>query len=221
MGLTASNKGAQDFPITPEGIHQGICVGIYDLGEQYSEWYKKTSHKCVLVWELPKLRIEITKDGETKDLPRHISKRFTLSLGKRANLTKMLVAWRGKAFTEEEAEAFDLANVLGANCQVQVIHDERGYANIENVIAVGDLKKLKPETAPVFFSFEDVEEGTQMDDSFPFPDGMPKWVKETIQKSETWKRNGEEAIADQEGVVAGELINPKNVTEDEDDDLPF
>ena len=49
MLLLKKKKG---FSI-PEGIYQGVLVGIYDLGVQQSEKYGNEAHKICLVFELP------------------------------------------------------------------------------------------------------------------------------------------------------------------------
>ena len=79
--------------------------GIIDLGthtEDSPQFGRKTQHKMMIQWECPEYRIEIEKDGKKLDLPRAISRRYTMSLGKKANLRKDLEAWRGKPFTDDE-----------------------------------------------------------------------------------------------------------------------
>jgi hypothetical protein len=74
-------------------------------------------------------------------------KRYTLSLHEKANLRRELETWRGKKFTAEEGEGFDLEKLLGANCQLQVIHNEKDdgtvYANVQAIVPAGrGLEKL-------------------------------------------------------------------------------
>ena len=61
-----------------------------------------------------------------RDRPAAISKEFTLSLHERANLRRVLISWRGRQFTAEELGGFELANVLGANAMLNVVHNDRG-----------------------------------------------------------------------------------------------
>ena len=102
MGLMAKDKGGGDFTPIPEDLHLAVCYGIWDLGTQFSEKWEKSIHKVVIVWEIPGCRGEFERDGHIKDLPRAISKRFTLSLHKKSDLRKDLESWRGKKFTDEE-----------------------------------------------------------------------------------------------------------------------
>jgi len=103
-------------------MHKAICYGVYDLGTQFNETFGNKNHKVLLQWELPEARIDIQKDGEDLNLPRAQSKIYTLSLHEKANLRKDLESWRGKSFTATELEGFDLKNLLGVDCQLQVIH---------------------------------------------------------------------------------------------------
>ena len=59
-------------------------------------------------------------------------------MGSQGNLRKDLESWRGKAFSETEAEDFDLTKLLGATCMLNVIHNTakasgRTYANIASI----------------------------------------------------------------------------------------
>lgn len=56
-------------PVEP-GVYIAICVGVVDLGEQYSEKFKNYSNKVKFIWELVGETIEV--DGEQK--PRQLSK---------------------------------------------------------------------------------------------------------------------------------------------------
>ena len=140
MGLTAKDKGnGKDFEPIPEGMHHAICYGLYDLGTQYNERFGKSAHKVLIQWELPNQRIEIEKDNETLDLPRATSKIYTLSLHEKSNLKKDLASWRGKSFTPEELEGFDLRAILGINCTLQIIHNKKDgntYSNVATIVPI-------------------------------------------------------------------------------------
>ncbi len=174
MGLIAKDKGGGDFTPIPEDLHLAICYGIWDIGTQFSEKYGKSIHKVVIVWEIPGCRG--TFDG--KNLPRAISKRYTLSLHKKADLRKDLESWRGRKFSDEELKGFDIKKLLGVSCQIQVLHskvDDKIYANIAAITKAPTGTKLTPENAMKFFSFEE---------NMPIPDGTPEWIVDLIKQSE-------------------------------------
>ena len=184
MGITASDKGGgQDFDPIPEGMHQAICYGVYDLGTQHFKVKGKdiAHHQILLQWELPEIRIEIERDEGTEDLPRAISKKYGLSLHEDAYLRRDLRSWRGKDFTPTELEGFDIIKLLSVNCELQVIWNVKGdktYANVENVLPFRDKTKVKiPENTPRYFSFE---EHTNI------PPNTPEWIEKLIMQADEW-----------------------------------
>ena len=147
MGLTAKETGSGSFDPVPEGMHHAVCYGLYDLGTQYNEKFNKNVHQVLLVWELPDERISVEKEGEKKELLRSISKKYTLSLHEKAGLRKELEAWRGKSFTPEELQGFNLQALLKANCTLQVIHkhkNDKTYANIQSIVPLMKNMPKKP-----------------------------------------------------------------------------
>lgn len=197
MGLIAKSKGGGSMKPVSEGMHHGICYGIWDIGTHYKERHSKWVHECIIVWELPEERGVF--DG--KDLPRAISNKYTVSLSQKAILRKTLETWRGRAFTEEELTGFDIKNVLGANCYVQVIHnkkDDKTYANIVGVTPLPKgTAKREPENPVKFFSFED---GTNI------PDGTPDWIADQIKSAKEW---------------GGGATQPDDEAPPPEDDIPF
>ncbi len=128
-------KGGEFIP-APDGIHSGICVDAVDLGIVESTFGKK--HMVKLVWE-----IEAKMDDGRPFL---VQKRYTASLHEKSSLAKDLRSWRGKPFTPEEMKGFDIEKVVGAPCQLVIVHAEKEgavYANVQNVAKSGD-KKLAP-----------------------------------------------------------------------------
>jgi hypothetical protein len=178
MGLTAKDKGGGDYTPIPEDLHLAICYGIWDIGTQFSEKYGKTIHKVIIVWEIPGCRGEFEQDGVKKNLPRAISKRYTLSLHKKADMRKDLESWRGRKFTDDELKGFDIKKLLGVPCQIQILHakvDDKVYANIAAITKAPAGTNIKPENPLKFFSFEEGQ---------PVPDGTPDWIRDLIKQSE-------------------------------------
>jgi hypothetical protein len=181
MAIIAKEEGGNYTPV-PEGVHRAVCFGIVDLGMQYSEKFDKTTHKVMIMWEFPDEKIE-TDEGEK---PCVISKEYSLSLHEKAVLRKDLEAWRGKMFTAEELAGFDILNLLGVGCQIQINHAEKNgktYANIAGIMALP--KKMK---------VEDSERGNEnlifdMSDSATYGnyDKLPEWIRTKVDNSETWK----------------------------------
>lgn len=201
--LTASASSGASFAPIPEGTYTAICNMLVDLGMQFNEAYKNTSRKVLIGWQIPDETIEI--DG--KDEPRTISNRYTLSLGEKASLRADLAAWRGRDFTPQELEAFDLRNIVGAPCLINIIHKEsngKKYANISSIMALpkGMTKPQMSGTPTVF----DLDE-----DPLDVVDELPKWICDIICKSSTY----------QERCAAENANGGFTEFPDDDGELPF
>lgn len=209
MSLTASSKGGDDFEITPEGTYIARCFKIIDLGTQTTngQYGTKEQHKVMIGWELFDDDVKM-EDGR----PFSVNQWYTVSLSDKANLRKDLEAWRGKKFTPEELEGFDLSSVLGKYCMIQVVHDETGkYANVNSIMAYkGD--KPAPANKDVVFDIDEPD----MDVFNSLSDKM----KAKIMSAPEWKYETTK-------VPAGLVEKPDTVVdvkEDEPinlDDIPF
>ena len=179
MPIIAKNKGDGFDPIS-EGVHVATCYSVVDLGMQYSEKFAKSSRKILITFEIPDEIITI----EGKDLPRASSKEYTLSLSEKSTLRKDLQAWRGKAFTEQELEGFDLVNLIGKGCQVQIIHKQKTSGTYSEIASIMGLPKgvKVGETVNehIYFDLENPE-------SLNLLGKIPQWVQDKIKKSETYQ----------------------------------
>lgn len=183
---TAKSNGS-DFEPIPAGVQHAVCFQVIDLGTQPSFNNFPARRKVKIVWELPNEKIEVrAKDGSSIDMPRAISKDYTLSTDKKANLRKDLQSWRGRDFTEQEAEAFDVSRLIGANCQIQVVHKPskdgtRIYANVGGVMSLPKgAPKLQPENPTLVFDLPEAGD-------IKFPDGLPEWIQNQIKNSEEYQ----------------------------------
>jgi hypothetical protein len=143
--MIISSNGTDYKPI-PAGTYAAICTRVIDLGTQTSNWQgqEKAQRKVLLTWEVPEVEIEF--DGEKR--PATISSSYTASLHEKAALRGVLKSWRGRDFTADELQGFDLKNVLGAPCMIGIVHNDKNgntYANVEAVMA---LPKGMPKPAP-------------------------------------------------------------------------
>jgi hypothetical protein len=186
MGLKAKAKNESSMAPVEAGTWPAVCVGYADLGTQVGDFQGKPTEarKVLVFWDIPDQRMEY--DGQDK--PRRISARYTLSLGKKANLRKVLEAWRGRQFTEAELEGFDLSNLIGVGCMLNVAHKARADGNgvFASVQAVMALPKSMPKPALETGSIEYLTEAENGDFVEP-PDALPEWVREIVKQSIEYK----------------------------------
>lgn len=225
MPLTATETTKSNLPPIEPGVYVATCYGLIDLGTHYNERFKKTARKVLIQWEIPDSRMDVERDGESVNLPRAISERYTLSLSEKANLRKALESWRGRRFTAEELKGFDLKNVLGKPCQIQVINEtsKDGTRTFAKVGAIMALPKGTPapalENPLTFFSFEDA-------DRPEIPETLPEWVRSLIHESEEWQnlttKSAEDVDKELDEVLGDGTAasDPNAVTDEDEDDGP-
>lgn len=184
MIATDTPKRAPKEPI-PAGMQIARAYAAVDLGTHHDDKFDKDRREIIVVFEVPKHRITIERDGEEpKDLPRAISQRYTLSLNEKANLRKHLESWRGRSFTADELKGFDLRNILGKPCLLNITHNstDRGtFANISSITPLMDgMEAPAQENPSTFFTFDDYDGG-------PMPEGMPNWCQEIAKESQEYQ----------------------------------
>jgi hypothetical protein len=199
MSLIAKDSGGGEFELAPEGTFIARAFKIVDLGTQTFEAKgagdKKDSHKLLISWEILDDDAGRQDNGE----PFVVSKRYTLSLHEKSSLRADLQAWRGKAFSSQELQGFDLKNVLGQYCQIQVIHDKNGDKTYANVTAIMNLKGAnKPEGVLDDVWFDLDEPDMKVFESFS------DRLKDTIRSAPEWKPANEGSTDAAPATVKGE-----------------
>lgn len=183
--MIVSESSSVQRTLAPSGTHIARCVQVIDLGttEDVSPTYgTKIKHKVRITWELPfELNVFDEKKGEQ---PFFISQKYTVSLGEQANLRKDLESWRGRPFTVDELKGFDLANILGAPCQVTILHQTGKQSGKlrEVVSAITPLAKgmVCPPAISELVSY-DVGDGQS-----EVYQKLPKFLQEDISKCHEW-----------------------------------
>lgn len=199
MAIVANSSGKTNNPVIA-GVHVVTCVRVVDLGTQFSPMFGNSQHKIMITWEVPDDTIIV----EDKEMPKLISKEYTLSLGEKATLRSHLESWRGKKFTDEELNGFDLMNVLSVPCQIQVLHNDKGYANISSIMAM-PKGMTPPEQIHESIYFD-----MSTDECLPLLDKLPDWVKDKVKASPEYQ-----------ALAYAQSDNTEAFTEVDDTQLPF
>lgn len=214
--IVKKNSGVGDFEKLEAGTYVGRCVQMIHIGTVKETIGKdeKRLNKIRITWETPtELRVFNEEKGEQ---PYLFSKDYTMSMSEKGNLRKMLEAWRGEKFTEEQAEAFDITVLLGVPCMLSIQHNQKGYAEISGV-----SKPMKG--VPIPAQITPSKELNYDNFDYTFFETLPEFIKEKMKTSEEFK-----AMV---GVVSEptpqeqhtDPFHPDNepTTDTEDDGLPF
>ena len=207
--IIASNKSGSTYEPVPAGNYVARCIKMIHYGTITEDYLgtPKTLNKVQLSWELPgELKVFKEENGEQ---PYMLSKDFTLSMHEKASLRKWLESWRGKGFTNAESEAFDITNLVGKACMINVIHNTKGdktYANISGVSSMPKGLSCPPQiNDSVIFSVLDFK--NELFETFP------DFIKDKIKSSVEYK-------AMQQPNAVHTDPEPTN-SPSEEDDLPF
>lgn len=173
MPIIAKEPKGGNFIPAPPGTHAAVCVDVIDLGMLEVNFGGKASkkHKIRIAWQID----EVMEDNK----PFLVQKRYTLSLHQKAQLRKDLESWRGKQFSPEELEGFDVENLIGVNCLLNVIQevsakDGKTYSNIASIMRLP--KSMNPVQARDYVRVCDraPEEQAQSDEPWtPTDDDVP------------------------------------------------
>lgn len=173
MGLTVADSGGGDFKLPPEGNHLAVCFALIDMGMQESSYNGETKvqHKIRVGWELH--TDERLEDGRLFS----VWKNYTASLHEKATLRQDLERWRGRSFTAEELEGFDLKAVVGVPCLVQVTHKTvEGGKTYANVTGVSSLPRGMPKPERE----NDLQVYDPDDPKYADASILPEWLQEKL-----------------------------------------
>ncbi len=200
--------GGEDFKRCPAGSHLAVCNMVADVGLQPgSRMYPNPKHKIYVRFEVPAERVEYEKDGKKIEGPITIGTYYTASMSEKATLRKHLEGWRGKKFTDAEAEDFDVSAILGKACMLSVVETEsdgKTYSNIANIGAVPKgLPPMQAENPLLYYAADDEKQF----------DKLPEWLQKKIveQLKVTTKEGADDAAAKQYASQHDSF----------DDDIPF
>lgn len=211
VAIMAKSKGESSFTPVSEGLHQAICSAVVDLGMQPgSDMYPQPKRQVYLRFDCVDEMVQFEKDGVQQSGPARCGATYTLSLGDKSKLRPLLESWRGKKFTEQELEGFDISKLLAVPCQIQVLHAHKGgktYANVQTIVPwpKGVDKPKAPVDAVIYSPSE------------PDPnawDKLPQWLQTKIQER---LGNDEDDLK----TKAKATPAPAAVEGDFDDDIPF
>lgn len=193
--ITITQQKSSKYTPCPAGVHAAVCVDCVDLGptvHQYGDEEPYEVQKLALVYQVDAINPDTGKRFEP-------SVEFTASMGDKANLRKWLEGWRGKSYTDEEANAgIPLHKLVG----------QPGILTIEHVPTKKGRTYAKPKTI------------------IPLMKGMEKLVPAEYQRSKHWEEKKAEyarAVAEfrQRQAKSFEALPAALAAPADGDDLPF
>lgn len=184
MAINATNNGTQR-ELIPAGNYIARCYQMLQIGTvmENINGEMKPMNKVRIGWELP-TELKVFKEGEGEQ-PNVINQEFTLSMNEKANLRKMLASWRGKDFSEQEAKCFDITNLIGVPCMLNIIHkpSKDGAKTYQTIGSVSPMPKGVP--CPPMINKQSI---LQFDDfDAALFNSLPDFIKDKIKTSDEYK----------------------------------
>jgi hypothetical protein len=224
MTLTPAKKGGSYDPV-PSGNHIARLYEIIHVGTIPTQWQgqDKMTDKIRLGFELCNEKKEF-RQGEGEK-PYSISREFTYSWGQKGHLRPFIEGFIGTKLHDDEAYNFNLEDLLGEACLLNVVHTEKDgntYANIQ-----GASPLPKGLAAPAL-----VNEKRSLDiNSIPYNeiDALPEFIQKKMKSSEEYSARLQ---VDNDPVLAAQKVKnfrPKSAEpvieyptdEPNPDDVPF
>lgn len=190
----------------PAGNHVAIATQLIDLGTQQTKFGPKRQVK---------LRWEICDEFLDNGRPFTIARTYTRSMSESAALRGDIEAWRGRKFVPGEASDFDLRELLGTACMLNVVHEEIGgkiYANIHGISPVHKGKAIPRRVNPLIHL--SLEPGEFDEEAL---EGLDDWTVEKIHASPECKRR----LAGEPEPQPKAPVPKQSLREELNDDVPF
>ncbi len=202
MPIKAPTLSKKEHILVPSGNHVATMYRIMNLGTRFQTYKgEKKPYPDTLVnftFELPNEMADFPdKDEEGKEImvkkPLVITREFTLSMGPKSNLKPFVEGIIGTTLSEEEAPGFDLEQLLGLSCLINVIHKKsadgtKTFANIKGASPL--LKGMEKPRQINENSVFDVNVATLEEIN-----ALPMWLRDKVKVSDEYRERfgGEEA----------------------------
>lgn len=175
MSMIVKSEGNSEIKQLDPGVYTGIASALIDLGIQENTMFGKKQRKVMIVWNIVGETVVVNDE----EMPRVMSKEYTMSLGEKSTLRKDLEAWRGRPFSTDELNGFDLTNILNVPCQLQINQQEKNGKTFVSIAAIMAIPKgMKVEEIDNAYFFDTYDSNT-----WENYDKIPNWIKEKIKKA--------------------------------------
>jgi hypothetical protein len=167
-------------------MHPFVIVGIYCVGTLPGKGGFEPKNTVILAFELPEVEpLEFREDdGTITRKPRMISKRYNLSFNEKAKLRIDLESLRGRPFTKEEADSFQLEKLLGVTGNLNVMHkpgQDKVFADVTGLFGKHKGQVITGTMPKEVFSVFSLENAAELAGCL-----LPEWIQKLVQTSEEY-----------------------------------
>tara|TARA_R100000687_G_C6446519_1_gene163133 strand:+ start:1467 stop:2126 length:660 start_codon:yes stop_codon:yes gene_type:complete len=209
-----------EFEVLSAGEYLAVCYKIIDAGTREETWKDNPPKKRKVIfvtWEIPSQTLD---DGR----PFSIGKKYTASLNENATLYKDLVTWRGRPFTNEDLQGFDVSRMIGAPAMLHIEHTDEGRARVKAIFKPDEFKVTKTINDPTIFDLDiycnefNGNSNEQSKAACEVFSTLPEWQQGLIHESFEYQAVADKAPVNSEQPSAG---LSSLVKDEEEVDIPF
>lgn len=182
---TIPEKPKSNYQPAPVGTHIARCFQFVHIGTVEDEYMGEVRefNKIRLSFELPN-KTRVFKEGDPAK-PISVHAEYTLSMGPKANLRKVVEGMIGTSLKDEEAYNFDVETLVGKPCLITIRHKTSKSGNVRDEIAnVSPL--MEGQVAPEQVNPSRVLSYSDWNQSVF--DSLPAFLKEKITTSAQYKK---------------------------------
>lgn len=172
--------------IAPAGNHVGRVYSIIHIGVIDGEWKGKANSidKIRIGFELP-LELHEFKEGETPK-PFVVSEEYSFMMGKKSKLRPIIEGIIGVMLTDQEAYSFEINDLMGRVCMVNIVHTlTKSGTLFPKIASTASLPKgmesPDPFNKPFFLDYEE----NWNEEAF---NNLPEFIREKMQSSHNYQR---------------------------------
>lgn len=207
MSIDAPVGSKRESKPVPAGNHIARVYSIVHIGTIPGEWQGKAkmNNKVRIGFELPNEKAVFREGDQPK--PFVINQNYTLSMYENAQLRKLVEGILGVGFLDEDAKSFDVIDLMGRTCMLNVIHSKTQKGAIYGkIMSAAPLPKGIEGPPPVNPPFV-LDYGSNWDNE-KF-NGLPEFIQDDMRLSREYRKKFGGADVE----YPTEEINP--------DDVPF
>lgn len=195
MPTFSSKPTGTSYELPPQGTFLARCYQFIHIGtveDTYMGEVKKFN-KIRLSFELP-TKTKVFKEGESAK-PITVHQEYTLSMGSKANLRKIVEGIIGTTLKDEEAYAFDVESLVGKPCLLTIKHKTSASGKVRaEISSVTELMEgqvcpdqVNPSKILSFSNFDQVLFET-----------LPNFIKDKIKTSEQYNNKFVSSISEED-----------------------
>lgn len=172
-------------PPIPAKTYLAVVVGVYEIGQHYSELYKNYNYKIIFEFDIPSIA---GPDGK----PKQLSKWLTPGRKKGCEFLRFFGGLDDCDYSSNDVDGIDPKEYLGKPCQIRVtINSETQKNSIDGVMTLPD--GIQPPVTSTQLRYYSV-----LDHKFSGKewDSLPGWVSAQAKKSKEYQESAPDTILD-------------------------